>query len=181
MFKNEYFKIFLISIIFSLSVLIVLPKILINVDNFLLTINSEIGGYEFKLPGKDGEKTLSFKDFKSGLDVGGGSRITFKIDNSSPEVREKIIAITEKRLTSSGIPDFEVTASDEESDVINVDIPSYVSTDRVAVLVSGNGSLNFKKLKSEPNDWQLFLLNEWNKMFHHLADKNGWIKVVVWW
>ena len=40
---------------------------------------------------------------------------------------------------------------------------------------------NLKKLKSQPNEWQLFLLTEWNKMFCHLADKNGWIKVEVWW
>ena len=50
-----------------------------------------------------------------------------------------------------------------------------------SIYVGTSEGINLKKLKRQPNDWQLFLLNEWNKMFHHLADKNGWIKVEVWW
>ena len=50
-----------------------------------------------------------------------------------------------------------------------------------SIYVGTPEGINLKKLKREPNDWQLFLLNEWNKMFSHLADKNGWIKVEVWW
>lgn len=50
-----------------------------------------------------------------------------------------------------------------------------------SIYVGTTEGINFKKLKRQPNDWQLFLLNEWNKMFSHLADKNGWIKVEVWW
>lgn len=50
-----------------------------------------------------------------------------------------------------------------------------------SIYIGTTEGINLKKLKSQPNDWQLFLLNEWNKMFAHLADKNGWIKVEVWW
>lgn len=50
-----------------------------------------------------------------------------------------------------------------------------------SIYVGTPEGINLKKLKREPNDWQLFLLNEWNKMFSHLADKHGWIKVEVWW
>ena len=50
-----------------------------------------------------------------------------------------------------------------------------------SIYVGTPEGINLKKLKKQPNDWQLFLLNEWNKMFSHLADKNGWIKVEVWW
>ena len=50
-----------------------------------------------------------------------------------------------------------------------------------SIYVGTPEGINLKKLKREPTDWQLFLLNEWNKMFSHLADKNGWIKVEVWW
>jgi len=38
----------------------------------------------------------------------------------------------------------------------------------------------FQKLKEQPNEWQLFLLEEWNKMFSHLSDENGMMKVEVW-
>ena len=50
-----------------------------------------------------------------------------------------------------------------------------------SIYVGTSAGVNLKKLKKQPNDWQLFLLTEWNKMFSHLADKNGWIKVEVWW
>jgi hypothetical protein len=50
-----------------------------------------------------------------------------------------------------------------------------------SIYVGTPEGINLKKLKRELNDWQLFLLNEWNKMFSHLADKHGWIKVEVWW
>ena len=45
-----------------------------------------------------------------------------------------------------------------------------------SIYVGTPEGINLKKLKREPNDWQLFLLTEWNKMFCQLADKNGWIK-----
>ena len=41
--------------------------------------------------------------------------------------------------------------------------------------------LDLKKLKKEPNEWQLFMLEKWRELFSHLADKNGYIKVEVWW
>lgn len=50
-----------------------------------------------------------------------------------------------------------------------------------SIYVGTPDMIDFKKFKEEPNDWQRFLLVEWNKMFSHLADKNGWIKIEVWW
>lgn len=50
-----------------------------------------------------------------------------------------------------------------------------------SIYVGTPGFINLKKLKTQPNEWQLFLLNEWNQMFGHLSDKDGWIKVAVWW
>ena len=41
--------------------------------------------------------------------------------------------------------------------------------------------IDYKKLKRQPNDWQKFILEKWNELLHPLADKNGWIKIVIWW
>ena len=41
--------------------------------------------------------------------------------------------------------------------------------------------IDFNKVKIEPNDWQKMMLEKWNELFGHLADKNGWIKIRVWW
>lgn len=50
-----------------------------------------------------------------------------------------------------------------------------------SIYVGTKDGINLKKLKVKPNDWQLFMLNHWNKLFQHLADKNGWIKIEMWW
>lgn len=44
-----------------------------------------------------------------------------------------------------------------------------------------DGGVDLKKLKKQPRDWELYLLIEWNKLFGHLADKHGYIKVEIWW
>lgn len=45
-----------------------------------------------------------------------------------------------------------------------------------------DGGVDLKKLKGKPpRDWELHLLIEWNKLFGHLADKHGYIKVEIWW
>lgn len=44
-----------------------------------------------------------------------------------------------------------------------------------------DGGVDLKKLKRQPRDWELYMLIEWNKMFSHLADKHGYIKVEIWW
>ena len=49
------------------------------------------------------------------------------------------------------------------------------------IYVGTPDSMDLKKFKQQPNTWQLFLLTEWNKMFSHLADDKGYIKVEVWW
>jgi len=41
--------------------------------------------------------------------------------------------------------------------------------------------IDLSKLKARPNEWQTYLLELYNKKFYHLADKNGWIKVELWW
>lgn len=47
--------------------------------------------------------------------------------------------------------------------------------------VGTEDGIDMKKLKISPNKWQLHILELYNKKFHHLADKHGWIKVELWW
>jgi len=49
------------------------------------------------------------------------------------------------------------------------------------IYVGTSEGIDLKKLKEQPNDWQLMILKEWNKTFHHLADKYGKIKIEMWW
>jgi hypothetical protein len=50
-----------------------------------------------------------------------------------------------------------------------------------SIYVGTKDGIDIKKLKVKPNEWQLHLLEIFNEMFHHLADKYGWVKVSVSW
>ena len=50
-----------------------------------------------------------------------------------------------------------------------------------SIYVGTKDGIDYKKLKRQPNDWQKFILEKWNELLHPLADKNGWIKIVIWW
>lgn len=41
--------------------------------------------------------------------------------------------------------------------------------------------LNLKKLKRQPRDWELMMVQKWNELFGHLSNKHGWIKVHIYW
>ena len=49
------------------------------------------------------------------------------------------------------------------------------------IYVGTQKGIDLKKLKKQPNDWQLKLLEVWNETFYHLADKHGKIKIELWW
>ena len=50
-----------------------------------------------------------------------------------------------------------------------------------SIYVGTKDGIDYKKIKREPNDWQKFILEKWNELLYPLADKNGWIKLVIWW
>ena len=50
-----------------------------------------------------------------------------------------------------------------------------------SIYVGTKDGIDYKKLKEQPNDWQRFILERWNELLHPLADKHGWIKIVIWW
>ncbi len=68
-FKNINFKLGLISTLFTLAVLVVIPSVRININNSLLQLDTYIGGYYINLFDK---YVLDLRDFKKGLDLEGG-------------------------------------------------------------------------------------------------------------
>lgn len=50
-----------------------------------------------------------------------------------------------------------------------------------SIYVGTKDGIDYKKIKTKPNDWQKFILEKWNELLYPLADKNGWIKIVLWW
>lgn len=154
MFKNEYFRIGLLSVIFSLSVLVALPKIPVVVNNKLLKLDSYIGGYEVKFPG--GKPTLDLKDFKGGLDVAGGTKLVFQVDtagsNDSQKIIKDLVKVVKNRMDVAGFSDYEVGVESEKENKIYVTVTKFIYVKKVIGLVTGSGRINFKKMKN-PESW----------------------------
>ncbi|MBW6441424.1 hypothetical protein K0B04_00755 [Patescibacteria group bacterium] len=154
MSKNETFKLSLISIIFTISLLISLPYIPISVDSSLLRIETQLGGYEITIPQKDGDKVIDLKDFKKSKEVGESQKIVLSLQDENMQNREEVlpslISTIERRLNLAGISDFQTGQEDENS--LYVIIPQHESSERVSNLILGTGRVSFKKVKN-PDEW----------------------------
>ncbi len=154
MVKGDTFKLILIGVLLSLSLLIVLPFIPIVVDSSIFSTNSQIGGYEIKIASKGGEKTLDLKDFKKGSGAGESKKIVFKLEsdavNNKDQALSNAVGIIEKRLRGAGIAAFQ-TGVQEDGNFFVI-LPEFESYERVSNLVVGSGSVDFKKVKN-PSDW----------------------------
>lgn len=151
---KQTFKLVLIALIFSLSVLVVLPEIPLVVDSDYLVLNSSIGGMQIKIPWSKEGKILDLKEFKKGSGIGESKKLTFELKNkeleNKQEVISRLLSITQKRLNLSRISDFKV--NQEGEDKLSIVIPPFEDGDRINSIVTGNGKIIFRTVKN-PEDW----------------------------
>ncbi|MBU1133232.1 hypothetical protein KKG08_03090, partial [Patescibacteria group bacterium] len=133
MWKDINFRIGLVSAIFTFSILLLLPKISINIDNTILRVDSYIGGYEIRLPGG---YVLDFVDFKKSTDFGGGTRYIYQVEESKAEDVKRIF---DERLKDSGYEGFRLGVAQQEPDKIVLEIPKYQKIDDIEYLTQGTG------------------------------------------
>jgi len=50
-----------------------------------------------------------------------------------------------------------------------------------SIYVGTLDDIDWNKFKAEPRDWQKYIIEKWNELFGHLANKHGWIKLEVSW
>lgn len=150
MFKNLYFRLGLISSIFTIALLIVLPRIPIVIDNKIIKIDSSLGGYYFTLPGG---KVLDFRQLKEGLDLQGGIRIVLqadmsKIDSTSRDsALESAKDVITRRIDPNGVLEPVVTTSKVGEDYrIVAEIPGVDNITDVVDSLKQVGKLSFKQL-----------------------------------
>jgi preprotein translocase subunit SecD len=154
MSEKWLFKIILISLIFSISTLIILPEIPLVSDSNLLKLDSKIGGYKLKLGKKETSKEIDLSTFKMGWGIGENKKLTFKLKEDTDDNNknlEKNSEIIKNRLTIAGISDFSVYIEDGHLVVV---FPEYENESRVGNLVTGSGKVIFRKLK-EPSTWNV--------------------------
>ncbi len=148
------FKVILISLIFSISTLIILPEMPLISNSSMLKLDSKIGGYKIKLGKKEGSKEVDLSAFKMGWGIGENKKLTFKlkedIDDNDKDL-EKNANIVKNRLSVAGISDFSVYVEDDQLVVV---FPEYENEGRIGNLVAGSGKVIFRKLK-EPENWKV--------------------------
>ena len=183
---KQTFKLVLIALIFSLSVLIVLPEIPLVVDSDYLILNSSIGGMQIKLPGSKEGEVLDLNEFKKGSGIGESKKLLFELKNkdleNKQEVISKLLSVTQKRLKLSGVSDFKV--NQESEDKISVTIPPFEDSDRINSIVTGSGKIIFRTVKN-PEDWsqdkfQSFYLesDRWQDTDINENDVQGFVNVM---
>jgi len=183
---KQTFKLVLIALIFSVSVLIVLPEIPVVVDSDYLILNSSIGGMQIKIPWSKDGKMLDLKEFKKGSGIGESKKLSFELKNkdleNKPEVISRLLSVTQKRLNLSRISDYKV--SQESEDKISITIPTFEDSDRINSIVIGSGKIIFRTVKN-PQDWskdkfQNFYLesDRWQDTDINENDVQGFVNVM---
>lgn len=176
MFKNVYFRLGLISAIFTLSVLAVLPRIPIKIKNSIIAVDTEIGGYVFKLPN---QKILDLRELKKGLDLKGGIRVVLRADMSKIDAAERDNAldsakdVISRRVNLLGVSEPYVATTKMGDDYrIIVEIPGVDDVASAVKLIGQTAQLKFK---------QLAVGKEWSedKFQEYYSDPTVWVDTPV--
>ena len=159
MLKNDYFKAVLISFLFSLSVLVVLPRIPVFVNSKLYKVDSYVGGYQIKI----GSLNLDLSRFRSGVDVQGGDKIILKVEDFEQQDKGKylssLVEVVIRRLLLAGYSDFSVGIENANNGEVYILVPEFLDSSKISSLVSGSGDIEIKKLK-DPNKWSAEVASE---------------------
>ncbi len=107
--------------------------------NYVAFIGFNIAGFSYKGVINDENKSI-----KQGIDLAGGSVITFQADAENPTEEQMNIveAIFQTRMTNAGYTEARISKS--EGGKITVEIPSVTDTDKAAALLGDVAELTFR-------------------------------------
>lgn len=150
-FNNINFKLGIISALFTIGLLVVLPEIPVKINNPLLRLDSALGGYKISL--FNDKFKLDLSDFKKGLDIEGGIRIVMQADMKGIEDSQKEKAlesakeIISRRINFLGVSEPNISTSKINNDYrIVVEIPGISNVSDAVNLIGKTAQLRFKKL-----------------------------------
>ncbi len=176
MFKNVYFRLGLISSVFTLALLIILPRIPITVKNSIINLDSYIGGYYLAFPGG---KVLDLREMKKGLDLEGGIRVVLKADVSQIDASERDAAlesakeIISRRVNLLGVSEPYIATSKVGDEYrIIVEIPGLDDVSSAVNLIGQTAQLKFKQLAPD---------RQWSeeKFQEYYMDPTAWVDTSV--
>ncbi|HNS71331.1 MAG TPA: protein translocase subunit SecD [bacterium] len=151
-FRNQNFKLALISIIATFSILAAMPKVRVFISNPIIRLDSSLGGYVLNLFG--GKLVLDLSELKKGLDLQGGIRVVMGADMSKIQDSEKDAAlesakeVISRRVNLLGVTEAYVATSKvgEEYRII-VEIPGVENVTDAVKLIGQTAQLSYKVLK----------------------------------
>jgi preprotein translocase subunit SecD len=151
MFKNVHIRLALISAVFTVCLLIILPRIPVVINKYGVNIDSFVGGYIISLPG---ERVLNLSEFKRGLDLEGGVRIVLgaKMDKIPAGNRvnalESAKEVISRRVNLLGVSEPNIqTVKVGDSYRILVEVPGVSDVDQAVKLLGQTAQLKFKVIK----------------------------------
>jgi len=153
MFKSVTFRLALISTLFTLSTLAVLPRIPIYISGFLLKLDSYVGGYEFGIFGKN----INLKDLNMGIGMGNSTAIIY---DTQPETTSDSLGkleitkdLIQKRLDILGYVNYKLSIGENDGKYfLLLEVPKSSDASSISYVATGSGDLSFKKLK-DPSSW----------------------------
>jgi preprotein translocase subunit SecD len=170
MFRSLYTRLGIIAALTTIALLVVLPRIPIDINNNVLKLDSAVGGYYFTLFGK----TFDLRDFKKGLDLKGGIRIVLKADMSKiasadqANALESAKEVISRRVNLLGVTESNVTTQRTQTDSrIIVEIPGVDNVTDAVNLIGQTAQLTFKELKPGLEYTQ-------DKFFTYYSDPTSW-------
>lgn len=169
--KSQNFKIALISVIATFSILAAIPKISVVINSKYLQLDSTLGGYVINL----GKFKLDLSQLKKGLDLKGGIRVVMEADMSKIADSEKNNAlesakeVISKRVNLLGVTEpYVATSKIGGSYRIIVEIPGVENVTDAVNLIGQTAQLKYKVLKPGL---------EWadDKKQEYLLDGSAWV------
>ena len=157
MFKKIYVRLFLISAITTISLLIALPKLSINMNNSFLKLDASLGGYKIDLFNGKIKKDLSV--LKKGLDLQGGIRILLEANVSGIDPGERDAAlesakeVISRRVDLLGVTEpYVATTKSGDQYRILVEIPGLDNVTDAVNLIGQTAQLKFRQI-AEGQEW----------------------------
>ncbi|GIW69460.1 MAG: protein translocase subunit SecD [Patescibacteria group bacterium] len=152
MFKDIRIRLALIGTLTLLSLLIVLPKIPVKMDNAFARFETTVGGYNISLFNGKFKKDLS--SFRKGLDLSGGIRIVLEADVSKIESGDKDAAlesakeVISRRVNLLGVTEpYVATTKSGDQYRILVEIPGLDNVTEAVKLIGQTAQLIFMEVK----------------------------------
>lgn len=155
--KSQNFKLALISVIATFSILAAMPKVRIAINSQYMQLDSSLGGYVINIAG--GKYVINLSELKKGLDLKGGIRVVMEADMSKIQDSEKDSAlesakeVISRRVNMLGVTEpYVATSKAGGSYRIIIEIPGVENVTDAIKLVGQTAQLKYKVLKAD-KEW----------------------------